>query len=362
MKPPVSPCFSRHAGALALALALAVTLPLAACDRSPKTPNPTTDAPTSGGPASTPATTSGGLSGGAMGSPTGTEQSRTGTDTLGGAGGTTATAAGSGTTGTAPGPSGNTTSPSGATGTVAGGTAATGESGGLGSDAAGTSPTGAPGTSTAGRDGSDATRTLGGGSEGSAAGGDSGSDRDAAGAMSGGTGSRSGTDATGAATSGQALTRAERSFLTAAAASGNFEVAMAQLATQRADREEIKRYAQMLTDHHSGANQELQALARDKGVSLPTDVPAARKSTVDRLSKARGADFERQFVQSVGMQAHREDIALFERASREARDPQLKAFADRTLPVLREHLDAARRLPGASGSAAEGSQDRGTRP
>lgn len=273
------------AGTLALAV-----LALAACDRSPNTPHPVTDTPTSGMPASTPATSGAGPGG----LPSATAPS-TGSDTLGGAGGTTATPAGSGTTGVPPSASPSPVNPSAAA------------------------------------------------SDG----------RDAGGTMSGGTGQAS--DASGRAgapaQAATALAREDQDFLAATAASGLFELAMAQMALQRAGHPEVRRFAQLLATHHAGANQELQALAQSKGVTLPTDAPADKTALLARLGNSRGADFDRQFVQTVGVRAHREDIALFERGAREARDPQVRAFAQRMLPLLQQHLDAARQLPGAAEEA-----------
>ncbi|WP_162258055.1 MULTISPECIES: DUF4142 domain-containing protein [unclassified Hydrogenophaga] len=40
-------------------------------------------------------------------------------------------------------------------------------------------------------------------------------------------------------------------------------------------------------------------------------------------------------------------VQLFEEAAREARDPDVKAFADRHLPTVRDHLQTARKLKAA---------------
>jgi putative membrane protein len=47
---------------------------------------------------------------------------------------------------------------------------------------------------------------------------------------------------------------------------------------------------------------------------------------------------------------HRKDVSEFEKQSTKGTDPDLKAFATKTLPTLREHLQMAESLPGAKGS------------
>jgi putative membrane protein len=47
---------------------------------------------------------------------------------------------------------------------------------------------------------------------------------------------------------------------------------------------------------------------------------------------------------------HEEDIAEFEKEARSGKDADLKAFAEKTLPTLKEHLKMAKEL-GAKKSA-----------
>ena len=78
---------------------------------------------------------------------------------------------------------------------------------------------------------------------------------------------------------------------------------------------------------------------------------AAQRETLQKLSQASGADFDRQFIAQVGIEAHQRDIAAFERASREAKDADVKAFASATLPTLRHHLATAQQLHQSGGTA-----------
>lgn len=61
------------------------------------------------------------------------------------------------------------------------------------------------------------------------------------------------------------------------------------------------------------------------------------------LERLKGAEFDRAYMQHM-VQAHREAVQLFDRGSRDATDPQVKAFASSTLPTLRGHLESAQSL------------------
>jgi putative membrane protein len=73
-------------------------------------------------------------------------------------------------------------------------------------------------------------------------------------------------------------------------------------------------------------------------------LPRGKYARLGRLASATDDEFDRMYIGLVGIEDHQADIALFERASREASDPELRAWAGKTLPTLRSHLEAARSL------------------
>jgi putative membrane protein len=143
------------------------------------------------------------------------------------------------------------------------------------------------------------------------------------------------------------LARADRKFIQEAAESGMFEVQVAQLAASKATDPAVKSFADMLVKEHSQANNELVQLANSKSVELPAAPPRGKRRDVEQLGKRTGNDFDRAFVREVGIKAHENDIKKFEKGSEKAKDPQLKAWIDKTLPHLREHLATAQKLPQA---------------
>jgi putative membrane protein len=141
------------------------------------------------------------------------------------------------------------------------------------------------------------------------------------------------------------LARGDRKFIQKAAESGMFEVQVSQLAAAKASDPQVKSFASMLVDHHTNANNELVQLANARKVELPAAPPRAMRRDVEKLGKKSGEDFDRDYVRNVGIKAHEKDIKLFEGARKNVKDPQLKAFVEKTLPVLQQHLQAAAKLP-----------------
>ena len=169
----------------------------------------------------------------------------------------------------------------------------------------------------------------------------------ASGPAAGASGGTEAASVSGAAQAPSSLAAADRNFITRAAASSMFEVEAARLAAEQAKDENVKRYAAMLVDHHKAANQELMGLAQSKGITLPSTLPAGKRRELERLKRTQDDDFDVVFVQDVGVREHRQDVRLFRDASRQSKDPEIKAWAAKTLPTLEQHLEEARALPAA---------------
>jgi putative membrane protein len=148
------------------------------------------------------------------------------------------------------------------------------------------------------------------------------------------------------------IARGDRKFIEDAANSGMFEVQVAQLAAAKANDANVKSFASMLVDQHTAANNELVKIANAKGVELPAAPKHSLRREIDKLGKKTGDEFDRAFVREVGIKAHQKDIKKFQKAGKDVKDADLKAFIDKTLPVLREHLAAAEKLPQSGKNAA----------
>ncbi|WP_427912785.1 DUF4142 domain-containing protein [Ramlibacter sp. MMS24-I3-19] len=145
------------------------------------------------------------------------------------------------------------------------------------------------------------------------------------------------------------VAKGDRKFIEQAAGSGMFEVQVSQLATTRAKSPDVKSFAGMLVDHHTKANDELTQLANAKGVELPAAPPRAMRNEVEKLAKENGDAFDKDFIKNVGIKAHEKDIKAFEKAGKDVKDPELKAWVTKTLPTLKEHLASAQKLQKGGG-------------
>jgi putative membrane protein len=157
---------------------------------------------------------------------------------------------------------------------------------------------------------------------------------------------RGNSNATGEQTGMANMSSKDRDFIMDAAMGGMEEVELGKVAAQQGMSAEVKQFGQRMVDDHSQANSELMSLASSKGITLPTELDQKHRSEVTKLSGMSGADFDREYTKMM-VSDHRKDVSEFEKQSTKGTDADLKAFATKTLPTLREHLRMAEALPGA---------------
>ena len=128
------------------------------------------------------------------------------------------------------------------------------------------------------------------------------------------------------------MSQKDVNFIQKAAGGGAQEVANGKMAEKQAKSAEVKSIAARMVADHTRLNNELTALANRKGVKFNT-------SGVKAQNLGSG-DFDRLYLKWLE-EVHRADIADFERAAKSADDSDLKAWAAKALPTLKQHLAMA---------------------
>jgi putative membrane protein len=140
----------------------------------------------------------------------------------------------------------------------------------------------------------------------------------------------------------------DRAFVDTAASAGLAEVAITKHTMAKAASDDVRKLAEHLNKDHSQANRELTSIASAKGIPVPAAPEGDKRGEVEQITALSGAELDRTVLQKLE-KSHRESIKLFEREASEGSDPELKAFAAKTLPTLREHLKMVESTPVAAG-------------
>jgi len=150
-----------------------------------------------------------------------------------------------------------------------------------------------------------------------------------------------GSTASAASASATPMDPADSDFMMKAAQGGMAEVDMGNMASSKATNADVKKFGDRMVTDHSKANEELKQLAATKGVTLPATVSDDEKKDMDAMTAKEGKDFDKAYMDDM-VKDHEKDVAEFEKASKEATDADLKAWAAKTLPTLQGHLKMAK--------------------
>jgi putative membrane protein len=139
-------------------------------------------------------------------------------------------------------------------------------------------------------------------------------------------------------------TDAAATFLQKAAQANAAEIKTSQAAQTRAIDPRVKAFADRMVDEHAANGHALDALAKKHDVTVTADPDPDRQIRIGSLQKLKGAAFDQAYVRTM-VEDHAAAIGLFEDAARKIDDAEIRQFIDATLPLLREHAQAANALP-----------------
>jgi putative membrane protein len=113
-----------------------------------------------------------------------------------------------------------------------------------------------------------------------------------------------------------------------------------KMAQEKTINARVRNFAIMLVNDHTKFGNDLTTIAKDKKITLPALPGMAEMQQANRLAMKQGTDFDRAYVDAM-IAAQKKAIALYENGAKDCKDPDLKSFAAKTLPVLKMHLDSA---------------------
>ncbi|WP_243374202.1 DUF4142 domain-containing protein [Geotalea sp. SG265] len=149
--------------------------------------------------------------------------------------------------------------------------------------------------------------------------------------------------ATAALAADKGVAGKDKDFIKKAASGGMMEVELGQIAKSKGQSQEVKDFGNRMVTDHGKANDELKTLAQQKNVPLPAKLEHKHQSKVDKLNKASAADFDKKYMTEM-VKDHKDDVEDFRKATQKVKDPEVKAWAEKTLPVLEQHLQQAKEV------------------
>ncbi|WP_248765351.1 DUF4142 domain-containing protein [Pseudomonas protegens] len=142
-----------------------------------------------------------------------------------------------------------------------------------------------------------------------------------------------------------ALAQSPADFIDDASAKGMADIEASRLAHQQTSSKAVKEYTIQVINDRTTANQHLAKIAKqlDLPVAPREQVMDQAKRLMPRVPQAEGEDFDRAYAASQ-VKATEEAIEQIQQQAQTSEVPELKAFAEETLPKLENHLQMAKAL------------------
>ena len=140
-------------------------------------------------------------------------------------------------------------------------------------------------------------------------------------------------------------------FVMQSSATDLAEINLGRIAVRQAASADVKQFAQRMVDDHSKASTEMLAMVNKKrGLTVAARMDQKHRALSDKLLQLRGGDFDREYMKHM-VEGHRMAVGLFEAESASGKEADVKAFAAKHLPTIREHYkmaqDIANKLKGS---------------
>jgi putative membrane protein len=141
-------------------------------------------------------------------------------------------------------------------------------------------------------------------------------------------------------------TARETAFIKKATDGGMTEIELGKVAEKNGQKDDVKAFGKQMVKDHGKANDDLKSVASKMNVTVPDKVSAKHRARINKMSKLSGAAFDTAYAKDM-VEDHEKDIAEFEKARGEVSNEGLKKFIDDTVPVMKEHLEMAKKMEGA---------------
>lgn len=127
------------------------------------------------------------------------------------------------------------------------------------------------------------------------------------------------------------------------------EIQAGELAQQKAQSDEVRRYGERVTEDHRQSNNQVRSLAKMQGIQLPASDAVEAKhqdhqhKVIEQLRNAKGADFDREFMKIMATD-HDQALSELKDAQAKLTNEQVRDLVEKTIPVLERHQQQAQQL------------------
>ena len=136
----------------------------------------------------------------------------------------------------------------------------------------------------------------------------------------------------------QAPSVPDKDFVMKGSVGNTFEIEESKLALQHATDARLKRYAEKMISDHQDAEKKLQTAGGKAGDKTEMMLDTPHQAMLDNLKTFTGTDFDKIYIADQ-VASHDETVNLLSDYRQNGDNKSLKGWAEKTLPIVKEHRE-----------------------
>jgi putative membrane protein len=132
-------------------------------------------------------------------------------------------------------------------------------------------------------------------------------------------------------------------FTIIATSCGLHEIELGKVVEKKSTNAEVKAFAAQVVKDHTAINEELKVAAKSARISISQKMDDAHQKQLDAFEDYKGTNFDGDYLKHTA-EKHKQFVALLKRASKEAKNKELRDFATKNLPTVEGHIEKANKL------------------
>ena len=135
----------------------------------------------------------------------------------------------------------------------------------------------------------------------------------------------------------------DNTFITHAANCIQRDIEISKLATTHARNDEVKKFAQKVVDDATTAEADLKKAATSASVIWPTKLDEESQTKLNTFKDYKGTNFDSDYIKCM-IEHHEMAVKGLTRASKEAKNSELRNFATKELPMVEKCVEPRKRF------------------
>jgi len=138
----------------------------------------------------------------------------------------------------------------------------------------------------------------------------------------------------------KAVTDDDKKFLATAAQSDQNEIALSQLAEQKATNPAVKAFAEKMVKEHTQMTASMKPFADSWGLTAPTGPDSDHQKELDKLNGLSGNDFDKEYMDQM-VTDHSKALSAFTSEAKDTKDVKFRAAVLKGKTAVAAHKNMA---------------------